>query len=124
MDSIKHISTAYAFTLGILVLIFSFQVSEHHLYPTQYIYTYEGLSLGTAAFPYDAANLPVIPAYTESLYLILNHPIGLYSSLVLYRLLLHPLRPVPRPLLSRLSWLWIRTQLCHNPLFREVAGLH
>ncbi|KAB8234093.1 cytochrome P450 monooxygenase ftmC [Aspergillus alliaceus] len=62
--------------------------------------------------------------YFRSLYLIFIHLLGLYSSLILYRLLFHPLRRFPGPFLSRISAFWISAQLHRRPLFRKLADLH
>ncbi|KAF7627839.1 hypothetical protein AFLA_003208 [Aspergillus flavus NRRL3357] len=46
------------------------------------------------------------------------------SSLVLYRLLYHPLRHFPGPFLSRVSVFWLSVQLRHKTLYRKLADLH
>ncbi|KAE8420722.1 cytochrome P450 [Aspergillus pseudocaelatus] len=50
--------------------------------------------------------------------------LGLYSSLVIYRLLFHPLQCFPWPFLLRVSAFWLSAQLRHETLYRKLADLH
>ncbi|KAK6813588.1 hypothetical protein RU639_010351 [Aspergillus parasiticus] len=121
---IKEKPALYAFALGILIHILYFRIGEHHLYPARYIYGYFGSFIGVAAFLYLVEGLTVHSASSRSLYLIFTQLLGLYSSLVLYRLLYHPLRQFPGPFLSRISVFWLSVQLRHKTLYHKLADLH
>ncbi|OOQ91423.1 Tryprostatin B 6-hydroxylase [Penicillium brasilianum] len=49
---------------------------------------------------------------------------GLFSSLLLYRTLFHPLRHIPGPRLARISSFWLSFRLRDGPSFRLLHKLH
>ncbi|KAE8137863.1 cytochrome P450 [Aspergillus pseudotamarii] len=121
---IKENPALHAFAFGVLTHLLYFRFGEHHLYPTRYIYGYIGSFICIAAFLYNAEEIPFNSAFSRSLYLVFTHLLGLYSSLVIYRLLFHPLRCFPGPFLSKVSAFWLSAQLRHETLYRKLADLH
>ncbi|KAG2414635.1 hypothetical protein HFD88_003826 [Aspergillus terreus] len=115
---------AIAFVSGVVTHIFYFRKGEHHLYPFRYLYTYVGLSLTGAALLHYDAEAPVIDATRQSISLICIHLLGLYSSLLVYRLFLHPLRRFPGPFGARISGFWMPMNIRYQPPYQLLEDLH
>ncbi|KAL4778237.1 Tryprostatin B 6-hydroxylase [Aspergillus varians] len=101
-----------------------FRRGEHHLYPLRHLQWYTlaiiistlAVSLGSGVSFYQSAK--VVGGWTVTYFA------GLYSSLVLYRALFHPLREIPGPYGARISSLWLSIKLHGRPAFRQLQYLH
>lgn len=109
---------------GVVSHQYYFRPGEHHLYPLKYlqwytfalILTITSLSVGTDKSLSDSAK--------STAGWMLAYFIGLYASLVFYRLLFHPLGKIPGPYGARLSGLWFSYSLRNMPAFRRLEALH
>ncbi|RHZ49712.1 hypothetical protein CDV55_100983 [Aspergillus turcosus] len=77
---------------GVLSHVFYFRHGEHHLYGHIYLVLF-------------AISTAVVSVFFHYSY-ILVYLASLYTSLLVYRLLLHPLHSFPGPVLARISSLW------------------
>ncbi|ORY04976.1 putative cytochrome P450 [Clohesyomyces aquaticus] len=96
---------------GVATHIFYFNRSEHHMKAAIYIlllFTVASLHITQGI---TSHSLPPQASLSSTLTLITPFFTGLYTSLILYRLFLHPLRTFPGPLCARLSDLWFSLQV-------------
>ena len=120
MIQLQHIVAAAA---GIVSHICYFNRGEHHLYPATYVQAFIGTFLVATIALYqkegqvDKALAQVTP--TAFFYLA-----GLYTSLITYRSLLHPLNKFPGPFGARISRFWLTAQLKNGDAYRKVHELH
>ena len=120
MDQLLHIAVAAA---GIVSHVTYFNRGEHHLHAATYLQVFlaayvlvvlalyqQGVPLGTAC-----AKITSIASF----YLT-----GLYTSLILYRSLFHPLNKFPGPFGTRISRFWLSSQLKDGDAYRKIQSLH
>ncbi|KAI9037120.1 cytochrome P450 [Aspergillus affinis] len=107
--------TAHAAVLGILSHIFYFNRGEHHLYAEAYIKFFVGIAtatvLGLRYLSSPAVNF--VDAVRIATQLLASFLAGLYGSLAVYRLWLHPLGRFPGPRAARLSSLYMVGRIGH-----------
>lgn len=109
---------------GIASHIGYFNKGEHHLNPARYVVAFAGLLLMTVVYLVDAQGVQVGHAASTAAWLGLYFLAGLYTSLVIYRLFLHPLNRFPGPLGARISGLWLSAHLTASDPFRQFQKLH
>ena len=117
-----------AFTLttaaGVLTHLGYFKHGEHHLYGLKYVQAFFGgfivlniLILGFFQLPFDVSL--IVAEQVSAFYLI-----GLYTSLLFYRIFFHPLNRFPGPILARVSNLWFSSQCLNADAHKQVLKLH
>ncbi|KAH9889219.1 cytochrome P450 [Xylariomycetidae sp. FL2044] len=115
------VTTAAA--VGVLSHIFFFHRGEHHLYVMQYFLTFCGIVASLAYAPFVAGEK--VPFSSAEVVLAASSFLGgVYSSLLVYRLWLHPLNSFPGPAPARVSGLWLSSKLGKGDAHRVVLGLH
>lgn len=96
-------SIALCLVAGAASHIVYFNKGEHHLYGMDYLQILFATIASGVAFLQYQHNQP----WSTSLAITVQHAayffVGLYSSLIVYRLLLHPLRLFPGPITARIS---------------------
>jgi tryprostatin B 6-hydroxylase len=112
------------FTSGILLHLFYFRLGEHHLNPQRPIHLYAGLYILLFSLCYQLYNKPLCEAVIDASLVELVHILGLFSSLISYRLLWHPLRAFPGPWGAKLSAFWFWENLYRQPQFKLLQDLH
>ncbi|PYH90165.1 cytochrome P450 [Aspergillus ellipticus CBS 707.79] len=109
---------------GGLSHIFYFHRGEHHLLGTTYIQLFCTLSAATVA----ALHVAREAAWAEALATVAQHSasylVGVYGSLLVYRLLLHPLGKFPGPWPARVSSAWLAFQIKNNNRHYKLLELH
>ncbi|KAL3476071.1 cytochrome P450 [Aspergillus californicus] len=116
------------YTITALAGVFShlvyFKRGEHHLHGTLYVkLLFTTITAGTATLSYTQGI-----AWTTALSTVSQlfgiYLLGLYSSVLVYRLFLHPLRKFPGPFGARFSTVWLTTQLRNNNLHTTLLEYH
>lgn len=121
-------STAFinsaAAVAGVATHLGYFNRSEHHLYPYKYLQGFLILfSAVVSAFVY-ANNEPIPHASVKACSLAGFYLGGLYTSLIIYRGFLHPLRKFPGPSGAKFLNLWYSTQLGNADAYKQITQLH
>ncbi|KAL4925077.1 cytochrome P450 [Aspergillus undulatus] len=109
--------------VGALSHIAYFQRGEHHLHGLLYIKLFTTTVLTATLFLTYKENIPLSSALSTTSKTAAAYLLGLYTSILTYRLLLHPLNKFPGPLPARLTSTWISTQLNHN-LHLQLSSYH
>lgn len=109
---------------GILSHLGYFKQGEHHFYSTRYIQAFIFITAAATAFLTFWKGNKGDHAAKEVALLSFYYLAGLYSSLVIYRLLFHPLNRFPGPLGSRISNFWLSAKLKDADAFKKVEQLH
>ncbi|PHH92958.1 hypothetical protein CDD83_3116 [Cordyceps sp. RAO-2017] len=106
-----------AFFVGVGAHLAYFNKGEHHRNGSKYV---QAATLVFAALA-AASRATLCPSWSLSVvaYLIL----GIYTSLVAYRMLLHPLNRFPGPVGARLGDLWLSAQLGRNDMHEKSRAL-
>jgi hypothetical protein len=116
--------TICAALTGMLSHIFYFRKGEHHMYGARYIQTLLIFITGGASVLRYSQLTTWTHAFTQVSQLALSYLAGLFTSLLIYRTLLHPLNQFPGALGGRISGFWISTQLTHRDGFKKLHQLH
>ena len=111
---------------GVVCHDYYFQIGEHHLYSIRYLQTFLAVSLISVAIL--AANGSSVSSAASTLIpYIGSWLVGLYASLIFYRILLSPLNRFPgphRPFGARISSLWLSAQLWRLDAHKRLLVLH
>jgi len=110
--------------LGVASHVLYFNRGEHHLYAPLYArILFFSIVLVVFAFAFLGQEAKV--AATQALGIAGWYFSGFYSSLLIYRIFLHPLRSFPGPLGAKISSLWLPTQVFGtSQAYRKVLDLH
>ncbi|KAI1136397.1 putative cytochrome P450 monooxygenase [Hypoxylon sp. FL0543] len=110
MAVLSPLASLIAVASGVGLHLFYFHRGEHHMYGIRYlqasIVTFIA-SVGILTSIYNVAFTSALAIVSLSTVYIL---LGLYSSLLCYRLIWHPLRGFPGPFAARISSLWLSSQ--------------
>ncbi|KAI9035869.1 cytochrome P450 [Aspergillus affinis] len=117
-------SIVFCLVAGAASHIAYFNKGEHHLYGMDYLQAFfVAIASGVAFLQYQQYQ-----PWSTSLAITLQHTtyffVGLYASLILYRLFHHPLRHFPGPIAARISPLWFSTKVLKRDAHRKVSVLH
>ncbi|PYI04296.1 L-ornithine-N5-monooxygenase [Aspergillus sclerotiicarbonarius CBS 121057] len=109
---------------GTLSHITYFNRGEHHLYGTTYLKLFGALYTIAVAFLHASRGTAWIDALaTVSLHAI-SYLVGVFGSLLVYRLVFNPLADFPGPWAARISSLWLPLQLRNNNRHIKLVELH
>ncbi|WPH03318.1 cytochrome P450 [Acrodontium crateriforme] len=124
MEFTLYQTASSAACLGVIAHIFYFKHGEHHRQAIYYV--------GTAAFfPWIASallsryyGLSILGAVTYSLVTEWSFALALYTSMLIYRAFLHPLRNYPGPFMAKTSKFWHSFKAAKMHWYRDVWDLH
>ncbi|KAL4806737.1 cytochrome P450 [Aspergillus unguis] len=108
--------------VGILSHVFYFRRGEHHLHGVFYLQLLVAVIIASVAFLVLAEHT-LSTALSTTFHFVSSYLLGLYTSLLTYRIILHPLTPFPGPLLPRLSTVFTSTPHSHS-LHLSLYNLH
>ncbi|CBF89142.1 hypothetical protein AN0606.2 [Aspergillus nidulans FGSC A4] len=109
---------------GVISHIAYFKQGEHHLYGFFYLkLLLTAMSTATVMLSY-VQGAPWRVALSTVLKLLSAYLFGIYTSLLVYRLLLHPLNRFPGPFPARISTVWTSTQLKSNNMHLTLLHYH
>ncbi|KAI1363787.1 cytochrome P450 [Xylaria arbuscula] len=121
MDSIILLA---ALAAGVTSHLAFFRIGEHHLYGTRYIQAALTICAISTAVDSHFYEIPVRAAALRTLAVFSSYLGGLYSSLIVYRLIFHPIRAFPGPIGLKISSAWFATYLRRQDAFRQLEILH
>ncbi|KAL4972342.1 cytochrome P450 [Aspergillus desertorum] len=115
---------AAAALTGVLSHIAYFKQGEHHLYGFFYLkLLLTATFTATAFFSYIQGTHWTTALFTV-LEILTSYLCGIYTSLLVYRLLLHPMNKFPGPFPARISTIWTSTQLKNNNMHLTLLHYH
>ncbi|PLB54730.1 cytochrome P450 [Aspergillus steynii IBT 23096] len=117
-------SAVLCIVAGVLSHIAFFNKGEHHLYGMSYVQTFFAAVASGFIFLQYQQGLAWNTALATTLQHAVFYLVGVYSSLITYRLFFHPLRHFPGPIGARISNLWLPTQLPKHDAHRKLVALH
>ena len=120
MFSLAHIAAAVA---GAVSHVLYFNKGEHHMYGAIYLQVFATTFLTAVLVLYQQGG-PVGKAFAQATPIAFFYLTGLYTSLITYRSLLHPLNKFPGPFGARISNFWLSVQLKDGGAFRKLQKLH
>lgn len=95
---------------GILAHALYFIHGEHHLHPLAPVKAYGCLILTITAYGAFLGDGKIVSSFSTAIYTLSLHQLGLFSSIVIYRLFFHRLCRFPGPVAARISMGWLLWQ--------------
>ena len=113
-----------ALAVGVCLHLGYFRRGEHHMYALRYLQASILLfSILTIALVY-CYKLPLVWSMRIASSIFFYSMLGLYGSLVYYRLCWHPLRAFPGPLAAKISSLWFSFHVRASDAHQKALGLY
>lgn len=111
------------FATGALSHVCYFNRGEHHFYSARYVQIF-ATAFVAALILLCQWGEPKGKALAQVTAIAVFYLVGLYTSLVIYRSLIHPLNQFPGPFGARISSFWLSAHLKDGDAFRQVQKLH
>lgn len=108
---------------GVVSHLAYFNRGEHHMYGARYVQVFLA-SCMIAVVVIKSSDNSISDAVLHVSSLAVSYLVGIYASLLLYRVLFSPLRAFPGPYGARISSLWFSTQLANRDAYKKVVKLH
>lgn len=115
---LEYIAAAAA---GAMCHVYYFNSGEHHFYGATYVQVFAATFVAAVIVLYQQESTGKALA---QLIPIAFYLAGLYTSLITYRLVFHPLNKFPGPIGARISNFWLSAQLKDGDAFRKIQNLH
>ena len=112
-----------AFAIGALSHVCYFNRGEHHFYGARYVQII-AIVLGAALILLCQWGESKSKALAQVTSITIFYLVGLYTSLVIYRSLIHPLNKFPGPFGARFSSFWLSGYVKNGDAFRQIQKLH
>ena len=100
-----------------------FHKGEHHLYPQRYLQVFI-LACAFVVLIFSLSGETLQGSLRTTAFVASAYLIGLYTSLITYRVFIHPLNKFPGPWPAKLSSLWFPTQLKNLDSHGQLQHLH
>ncbi|CAG8958604.1 hypothetical protein HYFRA_00009921 [Hymenoscyphus fraxineus] len=113
-----------AFVAGVCTHLFYFKSGEHHRHGSKYVKAAFYAFVLLPATQMIALSVSLMSALRSSAAIFGYLLLGLYSSLLFYRLLAHPLNKFPGPIAARIGDLWLTTQLGKSDMHKTSVHLY
>ena len=120
MIPLVHTAAAVA---GTLSHVCYFSKGEHHFYGAIYLQVFAATYLA-AVVALSQQGQPVGEAFAQVTQTAFFYLAGLYTSLLAYRSLFHPLNKFPGPFGARISNFWLSAHLKDGNAYQTVQQLH
>ncbi|KAH8434410.1 cytochrome P450 [Aspergillus melleus] len=111
------------FASGVFSHITYFARGEHHLSGALYVQIF-GLAFAALTLVSHGGGSSIRDGFTQAFGVMFSYLVGVFFSLAIYRLFLHPLRTFPGPTWARLSGLWLAWRARRRDAFRQVKSMH
>lgn len=112
-----------ALAAGSLSHVFYFNRGEHHLYASKYIQLFIA-AVVIPTFSLYSRGLSFQRSLSDVVPIIITYLVGLYTSLIVYRVCFHPLNKFPGPFGARISNFWFSSKLKNADAYRKLQQLH
>ena len=112
-----------AVAAGVVSHLYYFNRGEHHLYGAVYVQVFTAVYVAVTLLFYLQGH-STGEALAQVTKIALFYLAGLYTSLLTYRSLFHPLNKFPGPFGARISNFWLSSHLKDGDAFRKVQQLH
>ena len=109
---------------GVLTHVLYFNRGEHHLAPSRHIQGYALLYAAGVVAAKRVQDVGIVQAFATVSTAFAWYLLGLYGSLLAYRLLFHPLNKFPGPIGARISNLYLSTRYSKGDAYLQIQGLH
>ncbi|KAJ5737963.1 cytochrome P450 [Penicillium malachiteum] len=113
-----------AVVAGIFSHLAFFRIGEHHMYSMQYFLAGIAVFCSLTFIQIQAFQVPTATSAASSCSILGSYLAGVYTSLIAYRLLFHPLRHFAGPLGCKISSVWFSASLGKYDAFHQLAKLH
>lgn len=124
MDQYPQYVLLVAVMAGVCLHLFYFQRGEHHMHGVRYLLTFICTILASISILKICSDIALRSALAISMSLFGSLLLGLYGSLLCYRLIWHPLRRFEGPLGARVSSLWFSAQVTNFDAHRKALQLY
>lgn len=108
---------------GVVSHLAYFNRGEHHMYGARYVQIFLA-SCMIAVIVIQSSDNSIRDAVLQTSSLAIFYLVGIYASLLVYRVLLSPLRAFPGPYGARISNFWFSMQLANHDAYKKVIKLH
>ncbi len=122
MTSFNTIALAAA--AGVFTHLCYFIRGEHHLYGTRYIQIFAASFITAIVLDMRVTERSLGSASGNATLLSICYLVGLFTSLLIYRVFFHPLSRFPGPFGNKLGNLWFSAQLSNADAYKKVLALH
>ena len=114
-----------AFASGIATHLIYFNRGEHHMYGLTYFWSVISTAVAGVIFLTTQQNYALGAAISTAAGVVGAWIIGIFSSVMLYRLFLNPLNKFPGPFGARISQFWWSTHIgADSHAFLKAEALH
>lgn len=109
---------------GIASHVFYFKAGEHHMLAIRYIQAFVSAFIAAIVALVQLADASVTAALLNVTSIATSYLVGIFGSLILYRLYFAPINKFPGPWQAKLSSLWFMGTTPHEDCYHRLDALH